>query len=190
MKGLAAEVIVMTGFALGMGFWIWGLLMYRRMKGQEKFFTRESENFRASPETMRKAFLTSVINQYQVRRASRGDLLLRVNKADIEVQIRPLCEGTCLRTDVDMTALGGLMGKIIGLFVFFLEPLVVIGLPLALWIYVVQDPRPYIRWQSIQVLQVIHVLWPPFLVWFLNSRLRKNVLDAVESLHHAFQLME
>ncbi|MBN1332860.1 MAG: hypothetical protein JW971_03765 [Synergistales bacterium] len=190
MTRMVAGAIVLSGFVLGMIFWIWGMFLYRKMKLQEQVFTRESENLRASPDTIRKDLFNFLINQYQVSGSARGDLLLRVNRSEIHVQVRSLWKGTGLRTVAYMMVLAGLMRKIMGFFIFFFEPLMVIGLPLTLWIFVVEDPRTCIRWQSIQVLQVIHVLWPPFLICFLNSRLRRNVLEIVDSLHHAFKLME
>ena len=32
-----------------------------------------------------------------------------------------------------------------------------------MWHYVVTNPNPAVRWQVFQTLQVVHVLWPPFL---------------------------
>lgn len=48
-----------------------------------------------------------------------------------------------------------------------------LGLPLLLilgsviWVFVVNNENPAVRWQVFQTLQVVHVLWPPFLIMHL-----------------------
>ncbi len=48
--------------------------------------------------------------------------------------------------------------------VFFVMPIVVIGLGFVLLRFVASHPNLAIRWQAVQVVQIAHVLWPPFLV--------------------------
>jgi hypothetical protein len=48
-------------------------------------------------------------------------------------------------------------------------PLLVV-LPAVLMAFVVGSPLPAVRAQAFQVLQVVHVLWPPFLVVWLGRR--------------------
>lgn len=66
---------------------------------------------------------------------------------------------------------------------------VLIIVPTIIWVFVVNNPQAAIRWQVFQTLQVLHVLWPPFLVTsFLGSGQRhartfvSNLLRTVELL--------
>jgi len=49
----------------------------------------------------------------------------------------------------------------------------VIGVPAFLWFLVVHHENERARWQTFQAFQMIHGVWPPFLVGFLGGRLRR-----------------
>jgi hypothetical protein len=48
--------------------------------------------------------------------------------------------------------------------------------------YVISSPDPALRWQTIQMLQVAHFLWPPFLVSALYRRGMKEMAAQFEAL--------
>lgn len=56
-----------------------------------------------------------------------------------------------------------------------------IGLPVVAvitWLllaFVVHSPEPGIRWQALQVLQIVHVLWPPWLLLWIGRRNQRVV---------------
>lgn len=52
----------------------------------------------------------------------------------------------------------------------------------AMWTYVVVSPSPAVRWQSFQMLQVAHFLWPPFLFGSLCRRGKRDAAARFESL--------
>lgn len=51
----------------------------------------------------------------------------------------------------------------------------------AIMTFVATSPVPAIRWQSLQMLQVIHLLWPPFLFGGLYRRGNKGIAAQFES---------
>lgn len=51
--------------------------------------------------------------------------------------------------------------------------LFVIGVPLAVWRFVLHHPDPNVRWQVLQTFQMVHGVWPPFLMGWLSSWRRK-----------------
>ena len=68
-----------------------------------------------------------------------------------------------------------------------------LGLPAILivggviWYFVVNSPNPSVRWQVLQLLQLVHVIWPPFLVLYFYRAGRRhgrtfvsNVLSLLE----------
>jgi hypothetical protein len=54
----------------------------------------------------------------------------------------------------------------------------------AILTYVVPSPDPAIRWQTVQMVQVCHFLWPPFLFGALHRRGRREVVARLEALVH------
>ena len=53
---------------------------------------------------------------------------------------------------------------------------VMIVLSLVLWFLVVNNPNPTVRWQVFQTLQMVHFLWPPFLLVYIyrNGKVHAN----------------
>jgi hypothetical protein len=54
----------------------------------------------------------------------------------------------------------------------------------AMFTWVASSANPAIRWQSLQMLQVVHVLWPPFLFGVLYRRCYSQVAAQFEALTH------
>jgi hypothetical protein len=52
----------------------------------------------------------------------------------------------------------------------------------AIYTYVVSSPDPAVRWQTLQMLQVSHFLWPPFLMGGLYRQGMRQVLTQFEAL--------
>lgn len=60
-------------------------------------------------------------------------------------------------------------------------PVILIGFS-AMWLFVVQSQNQAIRWQVFQSLQVIHVLWPPFLLIGLYRGAIRNAKNTVPNM--------
>jgi hypothetical protein len=56
------------------------------------------------------------------------------------------------------------------------------GMWLVMEIYVIPNPSPQVRWQSLQALQVVHVLWPPFQLASLHRAGRAAAMARIEAL--------
>ena len=70
----------------------------------------------------------------------------------------------------------------LGAFVLIVMPIVIGGVVAALWHLVAPSEKPPIRWQAVQVVQIVHVLWPPFLIYFLWRRLHTQAGNAAANL--------
>jgi hypothetical protein len=64
---------------------------------------------------------------------------------------------------------------------FLYGPLFVVGVPVILWIFVLHSEDPAVRNQTLQTLQMVHGVWPPFLMGFLLSRVRKQTAAFFDS---------
>ena len=47
------------------------------------------------------------------------------------------------------------------------------GVPVLVWHLAVTSDDPKTRWQTLQVVQMIHGVWPPFLMGYLVSKLAR-----------------
>jgi hypothetical protein len=48
--------------------------------------------------------------------------------------------------------------------------------------YVASSPNPAVRWQTLQMLQAVHFLWPPFLCGSLYRRVLRAAPDQLDAL--------
>ncbi|MBN1417600.1 MAG: hypothetical protein JXP34_02425 [Planctomycetes bacterium] len=65
---------------------------------------------------------------------------------------------------------------------FLYGGLFVIGCPILIWTLVLPSEDPGVRAQVIQTLQMVHGVWPPFLIGFVASRVRKMTAAYFETL--------
>lgn len=55
--------------------------------------------------------------------------------------------------------------------------------------FVVDSDNPAVRWQTFQMMQVVHLLWPPFLFGFLHRRPRRAMRAAFDTFVHNLQFL-
>jgi hypothetical protein len=114
----------------------------------------------------------SVVNQPASRWFRRGEL-----------RITPLGQGRSrVEWAVELTNMGWLL-KLGALFQVLGLVAIAVGC-WAIYTYVVSSPDPAVRWQTLQMLQVSHFLWPSFLVGGLYRRGRREVAARFEALAH------
>lgn len=77
-----------------------------------------------------------------------------------------------VRYAVSMKRFSKTMRTVTCLVCFVYGGAIVSVLPALLWFKVVQSDDEAVRWQVLQTLQMVHGVWPPFLVGFLSGRLR------------------
>ena len=116
-------------------------------------------------------------------------LLLSACVADVPCELRPSAGGTVaegaplvLAATVDDGALTHRFQIGLGAFVLILMPIVIGGVVAALWHLVAPSEKPPVRWQAVQVVQIVHVLWPPFMIYFIWRRLHTQAGNAAANL--------
>jgi hypothetical protein len=60
--------------------------------------------------------------------------------------------------------------------------LIVVLVPLLIWTFVVQSDKEAVRWQVFQTLQMVHGVWPPFLIGALSGKFRKAAAGFFDTL--------
>lgn len=68
--------------------------------------------------------------------------------------------------------------------------ILLVGLTYLLYQYVASSADLAIRWQSFQMFQVIHVLWPPFLLIGLYRRYRQEIINRFDAFAHNLPYQE
>ena len=75
-----------------------------------------------------------------------------------------------------------MFGFLMGLLVLVVQPAVILGIGGALWHWSASDPTDEGRRMAWQVVQVAHVLWPPFLVHAIHRHLRRQARGVIDQL--------
>ena len=90
--------------------------------------------------------------------------------------------GVRVRYAVDVSRFTRIMRLVTYLVCFAYGGLIVVVLPVCLWLWVVNSEDPGVRGQAVQTVQMVHGVWPPFLMGYLTGRIRKTpalVMDAL-----------
>jgi hypothetical protein len=98
-----------------------------------------------------------------------------------ELRFTPLGSG---RTRIEWAAEPARTGWLLGLGGVF-QVLGLVALAVGCWAigtFVVPSPEPDVRWQTLQMVQAVHFLWPPFLCGALYRRARRAVAAQFEAL--------
>lgn len=104
------------------------------------------------------------------------------------ITLRRAGGGTRIRYALSLRRFAGIMKTVTYLVCFAYGGLFVIGVPLLIWFLVVHSEDPQVRWQVIQTVQMLHGVWPPFLIGALSSRLTTTAIGRfrgmLENLAH------
>jgi hypothetical protein len=73
-------------------------------------------------------------------------------------------------------------GWVLRLVCFGYGALFVIGVPVAIWLFVIPSSVPAVRTQVFQTFQMVHGVWPPFLLGFLAGKLRRVTQASLDTL--------
>lgn len=185
MDEQTAKIIIVAGFAVGFVVWLAALQLYRRMADAPHVERIEAKLSGVSPAEAIRSMVDGALPSGGLAKLSwPRENTLHVSQMGVEMELTASRAGgqTLVAAEVDDTKLRRRYQIPLAILVTLVMPLVVAGVPMALWHFVAPDARPAVRWQCLQVLQIGHVLWPPFLVYFQWKRLREVVLNGASNL--------
>ena len=183
MNENTAEMIVIVGAAIGIVIWFFGLLCLLKMKAMQNRLSKTSTIDAKDKDQAIKALLQDFAGKCRIIEKSDDGVKLQTLLSIISLRFESQLSGLSIHTEVDMSKMYRVFGTIMAVLVLVIEPLVVIGVPLLLWLVVVPSQVPAIRGQVFQVVQIIHVLWPPFLVYFLTKIFRRSIITTLDNIH-------
>lgn len=185
MDEQTAKIVIAAGSGVGVLFWLAALAMYRKLAAAENRRRFESiVKDRQPAETLDGLLKQSQLFSPQARLERPTENRLAVTQAGITLELEATRQGadTRLTAIVDDSTLTHWFQTGMGALVLIVMPIVIGGVAAALWHFVPPSKEPGMRWQSVQIVQIVHVLWPPFLVYFIWRRLHVQAGNAAGNL--------
>ncbi len=185
MDEQTAKTVIAAGFGVGVLFWLAAIAMYRKLAAAEN--PRRFESIvkdRQPAETLDGLLQRSQLFSPQARLERPAENRLAVSQAGITLELEATRQGgdTRLTATVDDSKLTHWFQMGLGAFVLILMPIVIGGIAATLWHLVAPSDKLPVRWQAVQIVQIVHVLWPPFLIYFIWRRLHVQAGNAAANL--------
>lgn len=185
MDEQTAKTVIAAGLGVGVLFWLAAIAMYRKLAAAEN--PRRFESIvkdRQPAETLDGLLQRSQLFSPQARLERPAENRLAVSQAGITLELEATRQGgdTRLTATVDDSKLTHWFQMGLGAFVLILMPIVIGGIAATLWHLVAPSDKLPVRWQAVQIVQIVHVLWPPFLIYFIWRRLHVQAGNAAANL--------
>jgi hypothetical protein len=182
METAHAYLVVAAGLAVSLGAWWLALRLYL---AQRRWPVRMDGRWIIAAHTPQSALVEALgmtaSNCRVGRRGPRG-LVMHLGGCSAAVSFSPCGQGSEMHALLDWARGARMFGFLVGLLVLVVQPAVIIGLGGGLWHWVASSDSAEVRILVLQVVQIGHVLWPPFLVHLIYRRLRRNSRRVVEQL--------
>ena len=122
----------------------------------------------------------------RVRRQGERGVTVALGGCVARLEFTSLGGHTELVARLDWTRGARMFGFLMGLLVLVVQPAVILGIGGTLWHWFASDPTDEGRRTAWQVVQVAHVLWPPFLVHAIHRHLRSQARAVIDQLVAGF----
>lgn len=177
-----AKTIIGFGFGIGVLVWMWAVRLFAKMRAGDDFHTFTTQIADQSPDQVLKAIAATAHRATALERPDPNTLLATFMGVDVRFEALPQGSGTRLDTEVDASRYTRNFSIGMGLLVLVISPVVLVGTAALLWNYVAPSPQQAVRWQCVQICQIVHVLWPPFLIYFIYKRTLGTIKSAITRL--------
>lgn len=179
MDEATAKLIVMVGAVLGAVFWLIGLHAYNRIVA-DKPQRRTRVPVRSSgPDALAELLRWGTLEGRQVTEQSGRSVSVRDALCDLRLALVDDASGPVLEITADFAGLRRRYVRMLGILVLGVAPLVLAGLVIGLYGYAAPSPNPGHRGQVFQILQCVHVLWPPLVFGHQYRVLRRRLQESV-----------
>lgn len=170
MDEQVARIVIAAGFVVGVLFWLAAIVMYRKLASAENPRRFESIVRGCQPaEAIDGLLQKSQLFSPQARLERTAENRLEVSQAGISLELEAMRQGgdTRLTATVDDSKRTHWFQMGLGAWALIVMPIVIGGVTAALWHFVAPSDKAALRWQAVQIVQIVHVLWPPFLIFFI-----------------------
>ena len=190
MTPVLSWIIWLATVSCGILTWIFSIFLFLSIRESPRLLSARTDNLQIGSEKALREISLRLSEKFPVTRARDGALVIKIGLSRLQMSIEKKDGGSSLSSVLDMTGLKRVMVTIMAILVLVVEPLFIFGISLIVWFFALSSSVPALRWQTLQVFQMIHVLWPPFLVYFLFTRFRRGAKETVQSFHVLFEMME
>lgn len=181
--------------------WVFGFRSFMRMLATPATEESETEIPGRGVDDVRKAILraaagpqTRIIEktentvhlESELAQGSRRTRRVGVSAAFI---IDKTSSGVTLKTLIDFKRLRTTQCVLSGVMVL-LGLVAISAAGIVMWMFVVDSPKPAVRWQAFQAFQIMHFLWPPFLFSGIHRRGRVAARSLVANIVSAAEFTE
>ncbi len=179
-EGVAVLIVAAVAVA-ALAAWLAGVAAYLRMRRFPAVTTASTVIRGVDRErAQRTLFAAALGRQWQLVERTGEGATFRLPMATLTVSLRQRATGVEVATQAHLADRG--YRWVMAALVLVVAPAVVAGVTALVWLLAARSEDPGIRWQTVQMVQVIHVLWPPFLIAALHKRLRDTVTGTAELL--------
>lgn len=184
MTQLTAQLIVLITMMTGLLAWLAIMCQYRRMRTEEALIIKDSRTRFRSTEEATGVLISLLSGQeaFQVSCESNDTVVVKIYFALLRARMSTTTTDVSLRFETDFTAFNRLRNITMLVFLLALIPLVLFGLSGLSWFFFVPSTMPGGRWQVLHMIHVVHVLWPPFLIYYANKRFRALIISLTDNL--------
>lgn len=185
MDEQTARIVIAAGACVGVLFWLAALVMYRKLAAAENPRRFESIVRGCQPaEAIDGLLQKSQLFSPQARLERTAENRLAVNQAGVSLELEASRQGgdTRLTATVDDSKRTHWFQMGLGAWALIVMPIVIGGVTAALWHFVASSEKDPVRWQSVQIVQIVHVLWPPFLLYFIWRNLHVQAGNSAANL--------
>jgi hypothetical protein len=181
-----AKLIIATGAGVGVVVWLVALWLYRRMADTPAAETIEAAIRDKSPAEAIKAVVAwmALPQGGPVTLSRPSELVFEITQLHCHARIEAYRAGgqTMLAAEFDDTKLRRRMQRWLALNIVVVIPIAIVAIGYWLWYYAAASAAPGVRTQAVQIVQLVHVLWPPFLFYGLWKNQRRTARDTVANL--------
>jgi hypothetical protein len=185
MDEQTAKVVIAAGASISLFVWILVLRLYRKMAEAPEIEHAEAVARDKSPEEAIKIIVEKCSQLCTQARLERlNETTLAITQAGVKTTIAASRSGskTVLAADIDDRALRRTMQLALAGFVLLVMPITIVAVAAALWHFAAPSATAGVRWQCVQIVQIVHVLWPPFVLYFVWRKLRDTAVNAATNM--------
>ncbi len=179
MEQQTAQAVVLCGGSLAVLVWLCGVRSTMRLAADSgKLRTRVPVK---SADAAALAVLVHWGTQEgrQVTEQAEDRVVVAHGRARLHLVLARDTAGPTLEVSADLSVWRRRLLQASGIIVFGVAPAVLVGLGAGLYYLAAASPNSGVRWQTVQIVQCVHVLWPPFLLSSVYFRLRRQAVEII-----------
>lgn len=176
----AIQTFILAG---GIICWLVSVWLHQRLYSSPTSYSSEHTIDGMDSDEAFKGLLRLVVPGAKVLRNTDSRIEITKLGATGSFEVERAYSGTVLRVEWDSAGFTRWFRLGLSIWTFVITPLALGGISFLIWRFVVQNPNPQIRWQVFQMFQIVHFLWPPFLIYFIHRGIIKAQRRSIENIH-------